>query len=203
MKDVCILDYGSGNTRSVYNLVASISQNVTISNTISDIENASHIILPGVGSFGSSMAKIKQLIPMSELSTFIFQHKKPFLGICVGMQVLADIGFEFEKNDGLGWIPGSIDKIKCKDLPLPHVGWNDIQIVKDSVLLNGIDDGSDFYFVHSYVFSPVDKEVIVATTTYGETFCSMVERENIFGVQFHPEKSHVAGRKLMKNFLSI
>ena len=203
MKKVCILDYGSGNTRSVYNLIATITDNVSISNAITDIENASHIILPGVGSFGASMDKINQLLPMETIKASLFEQKKPFLGICVGMQVLADEGFEFDSYKGLGWIPGSISKIECGDLPLPHVGWNSIQKNKESILLKGIEDETDFYFVHSYAFYPTNKEFIVASTIYSETFCSVIEKDNIFGVQFHPEKSQVAGKKLMENFLNI
>lgn len=203
MSKVCILDYGSGNTKSVYNLFSSVSSNVIISNNPIDIKDASHIVLPGVGAFGSSMQKINNVIPMEALKNAVFLEKKPFLGICVGMQVLANIGHEFGINEGLGWIPGEIKKLNSSGEPLPHVGWNSIEKVKESRLLNGIDDGSDFYFVHSYVFSPKDDKNVVSTTTYGDSFCSVIELENIMGVQFHPEKSHVAGRVLCKNFLSL
>lgn len=203
MNNVCILDYGSGNTKSVYNLFASIQPKVSISNSIQNIEDASHIVLPGVGSFGASMSKIWETIPMEALTRALFIDKKPFLGICVGMQVLAEVGYEFEQNKGLGWIAGEISKIKCNDFPLPHVGWNSIRKTKDSKLFHGIEDSSDFYFVHSYAFTPVNSDFVLATTIYGETFCSAIEKENIHGVQFHPEKSHVAGKKLISNFLDM
>lgn len=203
MSKICILDYGSGNTKSVFNLVESISTDVSISNDKIAIDKATHIILPGVGAFGASMDKINLTIPMEALEKAIFTDKKPFLGICVGMQVMARVGFEFEENNGLGWIDGEIKKLNCNNLPLPHVGWNSIKKTKDSRLFNGIEDNSDFYFVHSFAFTPVKKENITATTNYGETFCSAIEFENLNGVQFHPEKSHVAGKKLMENFLNL
>ena len=203
MDKVCILDYGSGNTKSVYNLFASISTNVFISNAIIDINDASHIVLPGVGSFKSSMTKIIETIPMDTLRENLFKKGKPFLGICVGMQVLADIGQEFEETNGLGWVSGEVKRLECNSLPLPHVGWNSVNIAKTSFLFRDIEDGSDFYFVHSYAFRPVDRNCIISNTIYGETFCSALEYDNFYGVQFHPEKSHVAGRKLVNNFLSI
>lgn len=203
MSNICILDYGSGNTKSVYNLFESISENVIISNNISDIENSTHIVLPGVGAFGKSMEKIKEALPMKCLVKEVFENKKPFLGICVGMQVLASIGHEFQINKGLGWIDGEILKLNNDNLPLPHVGWNSVSKLKESRLLDGIANDSDFYFVHSYVFKPVNKNFIIATTIYNEDFCSVIECNNIYGVQFHPEKSHIAGKKLIDNFISI
>lgn len=203
MSNICILDYGSGNTKSVYNLFESITSNVIISNNIFEIENASHIVLPGVGAFGASIDKIKQTIPLSCLIKEVFELKKPFLGICVGMQVLATIGYEFEKNDGLGWIDGEVQKLNNDNYPLPHVGWNSVSKVRDSKLLEGIEDDSDFYFVHSYKFKPLNEKYIVATTDYNEKFCSVIECDNITGVQFHPEKSHIAGKKLIENFINM
>lgn len=203
MSKVCILDYGSGNTKSVFNLFNAVSPDVIISNRIEDIQVASHIVLPGVGAFGASMHKINEVIPMPTLKEAVFEKRTPFLGICVGMQVLADIGHEFEEHQGLGWISGEIKKLDSSGEPLPHVGWNSIQKVKDSRLLQGIEDGSDFYFVHSYAFSPVEEANVVSRTTYGESFCSVIEAGNVHGVQFHPEKSHVAGKLLCENFLNL
>lgn len=203
MNRVCILDYGSGNTKSVFNLLVSLTKNVIISNDVEDINNATHIILPGVGSFGASMSKINNTIPMGILKTTIFESKIPFLGICVGMQVMADTGYEFDEFVGLGWIHGSISLLKSKDLALPHVGWNNISKKRDSRILHGIEDGTDFYFVHSYAFVPENDECVTATTSYGENFCAIIENQNLFGVQFHPEKSQIAGKKLIQNFLDI
>lgn len=200
---VCILDYGSGNTKSVFNLIESLLPEVSISNSISAIEEATHIVLPGVGAFGTSMEKIHQTIPMDFLMDSLFVKKKPFLGICVGMQVMATVGFEFEENKGLEWIDGEIVKLNSNGFPLPHVGWNSITKTKESALFQNIEDKSDFYFVHSYAFNPVNKDLITATTTYGEEFCSAIELNNLFGVQFHPEKSHYAGKKLIQNFINM
>jgi imidazole glycerol-phosphate synthase subunit HisH len=198
---VCILDYGSGNVRSVFNLLASIGGDVRISNDPGEIESASHLILPGVGAFGASMAKVRDRVPIDAVKREVFDRRKPFLGICVGMQLLADRGLEFGDHAGLGWIPGVVDRLASAPNPLPHIGWNNIDIVRSSPLLDSFQTHQDFYFVHSYVFRPVDPAAVVARTDYGETFAAMIARENIFGVQFHPEKSQKAGRVLMQNFL--
>ena len=203
MAKVCILDYGSGNTKSVYNLFASITSNVVISNATLDINDASHIVLPGVGSFGSSMTKIIETIHMDTLCENLFKKGKPFLGICVGMQVLADLGYEFEENSGLGWVNGVVQKLDCGNRPLPHVGWNSIHKNKESALFERIEDGSDFYFVHSYAMKPVDTTCITSVTDYGGYFCSSLQKDNLYGVQFHPEKSHVAGKRLIENFINL
>jgi glutamine amidotransferase len=200
---VCILDYGSGNVKSVFNLLSSITDDVKISNDISIIEKATHLILPGVGAFGASMSKIKKKLPLDIIENEVFRSKKPFLGICVGMQVLAEKGFEFGEYDGLGWLSGNVIKIDSKDKPLPHIGWNDIQIKHPSPLLHNFDNNQDFYFAHSYAFKTLSDENILATTNYGEEFISAANKENIFGVQFHPEKSQKAGKMLMLNFLSL
>ena len=200
---VCILDYGSGNVRSVYNLLLSMRTACVISNDEKDIDNSTHLILPGVGAFGAAMEKIKNRIPLDILKQNVFEHKKPFLGICVGMQVLADKGSEFGMHKGLGWIPGEVNKLDSGDLPLPHIGWNDIAIVNSCPLLNGLDLLKDFYFVHSYILDPADHSGTMAETVYGKAFASVVQKENIYGVQFHPEKSQEAGKMIMKNFLMI
>lgn len=201
-KNVCILDYGSGNVRSVFNLVSALNPNVVISNQASDLAKATHFILPGVGSFGSAMEKIKARIPLEELKREVFEKKKPFLGICVGMQVLADRGTEFGSHEGLGWISGDVEKIQTT-LPLPHIGWNNLETVYPSPLVSGLSTGSDFYFVHSYIFKPRSRENILATCQYGESFTCIIQKENVYGVQFHPEKSQHAGKLLITNFLGL
>jgi glutamine amidotransferase len=200
---VCIVDYGSGNVGSVYNLISAITPDVRVSNSPDDIRQASHLVLPGVGAFGASMAKIRATLPLDVLEKQVRELRVPFLGICVGFQVLADTGHEFGNHDGLGWLGGRVERLPSGDLPLPHVGWNNIERVRDSVLLDGIRTDEDFYFVHSYVVRPVDQEDALATTTYGDSFVSVAGRDNIYGVQFHPEKSQRAGRRLLENFLSI
>lgn len=200
---VCILDYGSGNVRSVYNMVSTLTSNVKVSNSPAYIKTSSHLILPGVGAFKAAMQKINRLIPLALVTQEVEGKKKPFLGICVGMQILSDSGFEFEESRGLGWIKGKVEKLNSKNLPLPHVGWNNIQIKKSCQLTHSLAKDQDFYFVHSFVFKAKDSENIVATTRYGNTFASIISKGNVYGVQFHPEKSQKAGKVLMQNFLSL
>ena len=202
MIDVCILDYGSGNVSSVFNLVDYLGYKVKISNKEKDLINSSHIILPGVGSFGGSMKKINSKIPTDLLKEQLFLKHKPFLGICVGMQVLSERGYEFGENDGLSIIKGSVEKLDCKNFPVPHIGWNEIKIQKQSELFKNMHEINDFYFVHSFEFKASDTNNIISTTNYGNDFVSAVQKENIFGVQFHPEKSQKAGQLLIKNFLN-
>lgn len=199
--NVCILDYGSGNVQSVYNLFKTVTEHTVVSNKPEALQRATHLVLPGVGSFGAAMEKIKKNVPLDALSEEVHVKKKPFLGICVGMQVLADEGREFGLFKGLGWIPGVVDRLDSGSAPLPHIGWNNVKLGKASPLLADVKQDMDFYFVHSYVFRPSDASCVVATTQYGDEFCSIVGRGNIFGVQFHPEKSQKAGRLLLENFL--
>lgn len=202
-KKICILDYGSGNVRSVFNIFSSLTDQVIVSNQPSDIVSATHLVLPGVGAFGASMEKIKSNVPLEILKNEVFEKKKPFLGICVGMQVLADKGFEFGEHEGLGWISGVVEKLDSQDFPLPHVGWNDIAIKNKIPLLEKLDKNHDFYFVHSFVFKEKDKKNVAAKTQYGSEFNSVIFKKNIFGVQFHPEKSQKAGKILLQNFINL
>lgn len=201
---ICILDYGSGNVGSVYNMMHTLTENVVISNEERDIRRATHIVLPGVGAFGASMAKIKAKLPLKLLANEILQKKKPFLGICVGMQVLAEQGFEFGACSGLGWIKGKVIKLDAGGQPLPHIGWNSVEILRDCALTKKFSTPwPDFYFVHSFVLVPADKKNVMAKTNYGTDFCALVNRDNIYGVQFHPEKSQKAGKILLQNFLEL
>lgn len=200
-KTICILDYGSGNVKSVYNVVHYLGYNVQISNEPEVIRSCTHIILPGVGAFGASMEKIRKNISISILEEEVIQKKKPFLGICVGMQVLADKGMEFGEHKGLGWIGGVVDKIDSKGEPLPHMGWNNIEIIKDSPLFLNLKEYRDFYFVHSFVFNVNNDSHVLAKTEYGSEFICLIKKDNIYGIQFHPEKSQKAGQLLLKNFI--
>lgn len=202
-KSICLLDYGSGNVKSVYNILHFLGYDVKISNDSRDITERTHIILPGVGAFGTSMNKIMDKIPFNVLENEVINNGKPFLGICVGMQVLADKGFEFGEYRGFGWISGVVKKINTEHLPSIHIGWNDLIIKKDSPLLKGLDTIKDFYFVHSYVFNVECQDSIVAQTNYGNNFPSVISKDNIYGVQFHPEKSQKAGQLIFKNFMNI
>ena len=198
---VCVLDYGSGNVASVYNLINRLGYDIKISNRPEDIKKSSHLILPGVGAFGASVEKIKSNISIELLKDEVKVKKKPFLGICVGMQVLAEKGLEFGTHEGLGWIEGTVEKINAK--VLPHVGWNSIDMKKKSPIFTNIKNASDFYFVNSYAFRVKDNNFIIAETTYENKFCSAIQKENIFGVQFHPEKSQKVGQDIIDNFLKV
>lgn len=203
-RNVCILDYGSGNVRSVFNMFQGLHDAVKISNDLDDIRNASHLVLPGVGAFGAAMERIRSTIDCDALREVVFERRIPFLGICVGMQVLADVGHEHGIHEGLGWIPGIVKRIEPGDLYLPHVGWNDFTRVRqDDPLMDGIVLKTDFYYVHSFHFDVTDVQNVVATCSYGTEFTTVVRKDNIYGVQFHPEKSQRAGRKLLNNFLIL
>jgi glutamine amidotransferase len=200
---VCILDYGSGNVQSVFNLVSTLTPYAQVSNDPATIRAATHLILPGVGAFGASMAKIRARIPLDVVEDVVVKQARPMLGICVGFQIMASTGFEFGEHQGLGWLGGTVRRLEAGALPLPHVGWNDIRVVRTSPLLTGIRPAEDFYFVHSFAVTPGRASDVVATTEYGETFVAMASRGNLHGVQFHPEKSQRAGLRLFENFLAL
>jgi imidazole glycerol-phosphate synthase subunit HisH len=198
--NICILNYGSGNISSVNNALKFLGYKTKISNSIENIEKSTHMILPGVGAFDTSMKKINQKLPISFLKNEILNKKKPFLGICVGMQVLAKFGYEFNKTNGLNLINGNVIKIKSKKIKLPHIGWNKILMIKKHSVLDGLD-GKDFYFVHSFYFDTKTKSYVIANTKYNHNFPSIINKNNIYGVQFHPEKSLTNGLKFLNNFI--
>ena len=201
MQKVCVLDYGSGNVRSVMNAFSQYAD-CEISNSAENIRNASHLVLPGVGSFKESMSSIRENIEIYELLREL-QNGKPFLGICVGMQVLATRGIEFEEASGLNVVPGVVSKLNSANNPLPHIGWNNLEFLESSAIAKGITDDDDFYFIHSFGFSEIERKNIVAVTSYGNQFPSIIASGNTFGVQFHPEKSQKSGRKIIENFLNV
>ena len=200
---VCILDYGSGNVRSVSNLITHLGYEGVVSNQTDDITQATHLILPGVGAFGAAMGKIRERLPLNLLEQEVLVERKPFLGICVGMQVMAETGHEFGKHTGLGWMPGEVRELDARGQVLPHIGWNDITPKKTCPLLEGLNEVLDFYFVHSYALAPSSEECVMATAEYGYHFPAVIQRDNLFGVQFHPEKSQKAGQRLVLNFLDL
>ena len=202
MSNVCILDYGSGNVQSVKNALDRLKISNLVSNSIESIREASHIILPGVGAFEVAMRRIQDTLPIRELQIEVLEKKKPYLGICVGMQVLAERGYENGTHLGLGWIKKHEVVENSKHVRQPHIGWNSVRIRKKSPIFNGIDDGSDFYFVHSFIMESKSKEFVIGSTHYGDVFTSVLQKDNIFGVQFHPEKSQENGLKLLRNFTS-
>ena len=201
---IIILDYGSGNVRSVANSLSHLNLNYKISNDNEDLEQSTHIILPGVGSYGASIEKIKKKIDIVFLKNEIFFNKKFFLGICVGMQVLSTKGYEFDESIGLNFISGKVTKIKTKNLPTIHTGWNEINIInKKCNILDGLSNKSAFYFTHGYKFELSNDKNLVSNTMYNEYFPSIIQDKNIYGVQFHPEKSQNSGLKLLSNFSKL
>ncbi len=200
---VTIIDYGMGNVASVKNALSFLGVNSIISNQAKDLEQATHLILPGVGAFGDGMDRLKEFNLAEMLEKEVLEKKKPFLGICLGMQLLAEEGEEGGLHRGLGWIKGKVRRfnIDQKKFRIPHVGWNDVSIKNSSVLFQNIDP-KIFYFVHSYFLVPEDPEIVAATCKYGEEFTAAVQKDNIFGAQFHPEKSQKSGLALLKNFIN-
>ena len=207
--NITIVDYSSGNISSVINSFKEACNNrhkINVSSDLKIISNSDKIILPGQGSFKSCINALNTIEGLNEtLNQFIFDQNKLLLGICVGMQMFADVGYEENETKGLGWIPGKVSKINNQNgkYKLPHIGWNEIEITKNSNILKNIDDKSHMYFVHSYEFIPKDKDVISSTTDYSTKIVCSVEKNNIFGTQFHPEKSDKLGLKLIENFISI
>ena len=206
---VTIVDYNSGNISSVINSFKEVAKNkidLEVTSDLQKIRSSDKLVLPGQGSFKSCVDALNAINGLTEaLSEFAINDKKPLLGICVGLQMFADIGYEETETKGLGWIPGQVSKIDNKDgaFKLPHIGWNEINIVKESKIFKNLDKNSHMYFVHSYEFIPDDKKVISATTDYSTNIVCAVEKENIFGTQFHPEKSDKLGLKLIDNFLNL
>ena len=207
--NVTIVDYQSGNISSIINSFTEVAKdkvNLEITSDIKKIKLSDKIVLPGQGSFKScvdSLNRIDGLVDILEESALI--KKIPLLGICVGLQMFADVGYEETETKGLGWISGKVLKIDNQSgkFKLPHIGWNQINIVKDSKIFKDIENNSHMYFVHSYEFVPNDKKVISATTDYSSNIVCSVEKENIFGTQFHPEKSDKIGLKIIDNFLNL
>ena len=209
MKKITIVDYGSGNVLSAQKSFIRIAKDnnieadVLISNKLNDVKNSTHIVLPGQGAFSTCMNGLKKTDGLiDELSEFALIKKKPFLGICVGMQMLAKMSEEKGTHEGLGWIDGQIKLLPGDNLKLPHMGWN-LAIPTNSKYNNLISIKNDYYFVHSYYFDCANKDNILAETKYGINFASIVGKENIYGVQFHPEKSSSQGLKLLKEFIRV
>jgi glutamine amidotransferase len=202
-KKICILDYGSGNQKSVYNMIEHIGYESKISDDFEIIKNSDYIILPGVGSYGGLIEKLKKKNLINILNDEVIVKKKLYLGVCVGMQIISTFGEEFGINFGLNWIPGVVRKLQTTTNILPHIGWNNIKIEKKNEILNNIDENSDFYFLNSFCFVPNDKKYVLASTYYDENFTSIINKDNIFGVQFHPEKSQKSGIQIISNFLKL
>ena len=208
-KNITIIDYGSGNLRSVakaFERVAGSGHNVIVTSSPQAIADASHIVLPGVGAFADCMDGLNALSGMIKmLEQQVLERKKPFLGICVGMQMLFERGFEHGKHEGLGWLKGEVLKLEPPntELKIPHMGWNNLSIRSQHPLMKSITDGAHAYFVHSYHAICRNDSDIIATVDYGQTITAVVGRGNILGTQFHPEKSQETGLRLLGNFLEL
>ena len=207
--NIIIVDYNSGNISSVINSFKEVAKNkvnIEVTSDLNKIKSSDKVVLPGQGSFKTCINALNKIDGLSStLNEFVISNKKPLLGICVGLQMFADIGYEETETKGLGWISGKVSKIDNQNgkYKLPHIGWNQIKIIKDSKIFNNIEDNSHMYFVHSYEFIPNNKNVISATTKYSSNIVCSIEKENIFGTQFHPEKSDKIGLKIIKNFLDL
>jgi glutamine amidotransferase len=207
--NVTIVDYQSGNISSVINSFKQVGKNkinLEVTSDLNKIKLSDKLILPGQGSFKSCVDSLNSINGLVDtLKEFAITNKKPLLGICVGLQMFADVGYEEAETKGLGWISGKVSKIDNQNgkFKLPHIGWNEIEIQKESKIFKDIKNKSHMYFVHSYEFIPEDKSVISATTDYSSKIVCSIERDNLFGTQFHPEKSDKTGLNMIKNFLNL
>jgi glutamine amidotransferase len=200
--NIIIIDYGMGNLRSVFNAFHQVGSEATISRDPNDLRKATKIVLPGVGAFGDAMKNLTEMGFLDVLHDEVKHKGKPFLGICLGMQLLATTGTEHGHCQGFDWIPGKVVRIEGEKsgVRIPHIGWNDVRLVKREGLYRNLSDPQAFYFVHSYVLVPDDESVISGMCEYGDNFVASIEKDNIYAIQFHPEKSHKIGLNVLKNF---
>ena len=210
--NIAIIDYESGNISSVINSFKTVSKNqniqikIEVTSDLKIISQSDKIILPGQGSFKSCIDSLLKIEGLKDtLDKFVIIDKKPLFGICVGMQIFADNGFEESETKGLGWIPGSVKKINNKNnqYKLPHIGWNELLFTSNSKIFRDVKENSHVYFVHSYKFVPDDKKYISSKTNYSEEIVASVEKNNLYGTQFHPEKSDKVGLKIIENFIRL
>ena len=207
-KTITIVDYGSGNLLSAQQSfikaasLIGVDAEIQISNNPKNLELSTHVVLPGQGAFKTCMDGIQKISGMEEeLNQFVKIKQRPFFGICVGMQLLADNSEENGNHQGLGWIEGTIKKLPDTDIKLPHMGWNSIKIVNKNSKIKLAEN--DYYFVHSYYFDCINSNNILAETKYGINFPSIVNKENVYGCQFHPEKSSNQGLNIIKDFINL
>lgn len=205
---IAIIDYDMGNLRSVAKAFEKVGATAAATRDPKVMNDASHIVLPGVGAFKDCMRNLEAYGLIDPIAKAVASGK-PFLGICLGLQLLFDESSEFGLHKGLGLIPGKVVRFPASkdeagaELKVPHMGWNEVKKAKESPLLEGIDDGTYFYFVHSYYAAPADATVTLTKTGYGVEFTSSIAKDNVFACQFHPEKSQKAGLKVLKNFSSM
>ena len=203
---ITILDYGLGNVLAFCNVFKRLNIPVVVAKSASQLEGATKIILPGVGAFDHAINLLDASGMREVLEKLVFNNQTAVLGVCVGMQILSN-GSDEGVRSGLGWIPGSVKAFKkenkSENLPLPHMGWNDVTLLSENCLFKGLEKDAKFYFLHSYFFECERSANVVATASYGFDFSCVVNSGNIFGVQFHPEKSHHFGALLLKNFADL
>lgn len=200
---IVIVDYQMGNLRSVQKGFEKVGHPAVVSSRPEDIARAERIVLPGVGAMGDAVAELRRRELVEPIKAAIAAGK-PFLGICLGLQMLFDVGYEDGEHAGLGIVPGKVVRFELPhEYKVPHMGWNQLQFRRRSPIFDGIAEGTYFYFVHSYYVVPVDQEVIATETNYGGSFCSSIWRDNLYATQFHPEKSQADGLRVLKNFAEL
>jgi len=199
---IAIVDYGMGNLRSVEKAFAKVGHEAKITNDPEQLDAATKIVLPGVGAFADAIAELHRRQLVEPLRRAV-QQGRPFLGICLGLQLLFDVSYEDGEHQGLGIVPGKVVRFETNDLKVPHMGWNQLQVRKPSPILEGLSDGDHVYFVHSYYVVPDDDAVIATSTEYGVPFTSSIWRDNLFATQFHPEKSQAQGLRILANFAAL
>ena len=199
---IAIINYGLGNLRSVAGAIDRLGHDAEITNNPDQIYQADKLILPGVGAFGDGMKNLGELGLIACLNRVVCEERKPILGVCLGLQLMANESFEFGYHSGLGWIDASVVKIdNSSKLRLPHVGWNDLFQIEQSVLFDGVPEDALFYYVHSYHMQCKNSDIIIGESDYGMRFTASIQQGNIFGTQFHPEKSQLWGLKVLRNFI--
>ena len=200
---ICIIDYGMGNLRSVQKGFERVGHPAVVSSDPAEVAAAEKVVLPGVGAFEDAMIELRQrrlLAPVLEA----IDSGRPFLGICLGLQLLFERSYENDEHEGFGVLRGEVVRFELPpEYSVPHMGWNQVTIARRPPILEGIEEGTYFYFVHSYYVVPLDREVIAAETDYGGRFCSMIWRDNLYATQFHPEKSQADGLRILKNFARL
>lgn len=200
---IAIIDYQMGNLRSVQKAFEHVGFEAEITSDPRRIEAADHVVLPGVGAFGDAMAELRARDLVTPIRDAV-ESGKPFLGICLGLQLLFDVGYEGGEYEGLGVLRGKVVRFELpREFKVPHMGWNEARIVRPAPILAGLSSGVHFYFVHSYYVVPEDSDVVAIETTYSHPFCAMAWRDNLFATQFHPEKSQRDGLRLLKNFAEL
>jgi glutamine amidotransferase len=198
---IAIIDYGMGNLRSVQRAFEYMGAEVTVTAHRETIESASAVVLPGVGAFGKAMSNLERA-GLTDVIRQVIAQGCPFLGICLGLQLLFEDSDEMGRHKGLGVFGGKVKRFEV-DLKVPQIGWNQIHIQRTSPLLEGVADGSYAYFVHSYYVAPTDPEIVLATTDYEIDYVSIIGQDNVFGIQFHPEKSQAVGLRILRNFTAL